>query len=901
MLKSKQRTLLSCAISSVLGLGGAAALAQDATRTSVLEEVIVTAEKRSVNIQDVPVAVSAYTSETRTLLGVNTVEDLARFTPSVAYRNDDRLAIRGVGRLTNAVGTDPAVALYSDGVFSTSMADTSTPPLFIERTEILRGPQGTLYGRNSVGGAINVISKRPTDEFEGEVRLSGGNYAFYHADALVRGPITNNVRYLLGAYKENRDDGFIKNRGPAEDGATSDRWMVEAQLEADLGESAVARVRYTKFEWNDTYGVGNTLLSTISPLDTASVYNGGLYYNSAFGFTGENPAVNDPYTADTNRTVVGTLEDHNRINLDFTWDLGGATVKYFGGYQEYLYHTGSDSDDTPRTGLTNIAVPAGGTNPLTDAFVAPQMRFDFDGAGPVAPLVITRPGYTATNVTVDREGWYEESQRWWSNEINVSSSGEGALQWIVGLYQYDTTWDNPQHTKAHGDAAILAPTGLPAGSNPLGTNGAINGHLEGESYAAFGQIDWSFAEDFTFTLGARYTEDKKKGFDEAFYIARIPSIAIGAAEGAFEGAIRQQFALNPALAAFSGLATADDATLRAALNNPAFAGLISGTAAGVLAVTQGLAVDITQAGTGCVGCVVSPNGGLRRNLEAEYDGVSGTVGLQWQPTDDTNLYARYARGYKAGGFIASANMAPGVYADPEYLNSYEIGWKQSVGGRFQVNAAAFYYDYKDFQAPLSVQLPSAPGTVIFATQFLNLDAEVMGLEVETQWSPIDAVRLFVNASYVDSEITRGCCFQDTTDPGAVAPGAQPVAPGGAQTLVGNSLPNSPEVKYTIGANYTWNWTPGALTFGGTYSYTDDLQANVFSNPVARAEENEIADFRLLWNDAQNRYTIIGFVKNAFDEVAYIRSTGSSPTAVGSRRTVGLTYPRTYGAEVQFRF
>ena len=104
----------------------------------------------------------------------------------------------------------------------------------------------------------------------------------------------------------------------------------------------------------------------------------------------------------------------------------------------------------------------------------------------------------------------------------MSSNGEGALQWIVGLYQYDTTWDNPQHTKAHGDAAILAPTGLPAGSNPLGTNGAINGHLEGESYAAFGQIDWTFAEDWTFTLGARYTEDKKKGFDEAFYIGTHP-------------------------------------------------------------------------------------------------------------------------------------------------------------------------------------------------------------------------------------------------------------------------------------------------------------------------------------------------------------------------------------------
>jgi iron complex outermembrane receptor protein len=129
---------------------------------------------------------------------------------------------------------------------------------------------------------------------------------------------------------------------------------------------------------------------------------------------------------------------------------------------------------------------------------------------------------------------------------------------------------------------------------------------------------------------------------------------------------------------------------------------------------------------------------------------------------------------------------------------------------------------------------------------------------------------------------------------------------GAQTLEGNSLPNAPEVKYTVGANYTWNFTPGTFTVGGTYSYTDDLQSNVFNNPNARADSNEIADFRVLWNDAENRYSIIGFVKNAFDEEGFIRSAGSSPvaqspTTLGSRRTVGLIYPRTYGAEVQFRF
>ncbi len=89
-------------------------------------------------------------------------------------------------------------------------------------------------------------------------------------------------------------------------------------------------------------------------------------------------------------------------------------------------------------------------------------------------------------------------------------------------------------------------------------------------------------------------------------------------------------------------------------------------AGGLLAATQAIALDVTQSATGCVGCIPSPtDGGLRRNLEGDWDGVTGTVGLQWQPTDDTNLYLRYARGYKAGGFIASANMAPGVYADPE--------------------------------------------------------------------------------------------------------------------------------------------------------------------------------------------------------------------------------------------
>lgn len=883
-MNRKQRTALSCAIGSVLGLN-TAAIAQNAEppRTAnVLEVVIVTAEKRAESIQDVPVAVSAYTSEARVLLGVNTIEDVARITPSLTYRNNDRLSIRGFGRLTNSIGTDPSVALYSDGIFSTSMADTSTPPLFIERTEILRGPQGTLYGRNSIGGTLNIISRRPSEEFEGEVRGSLGNYGAWRTDGLVSGPVSDSLRVLVGGSMEQRDDGYVKNIGPGGDTATSDRWMVEAQIEADLGENIVARLRYSKFQWDDSYGVGNTLLNDISPYDTVSPTGEGsaaLYYNTTLGFTGVNPAIADPYTMDTNQSAVGLLRDHNRVLLDVTWDMGGATLKYLAGYQEYGYETGGDLEGTSRTGTISVPFPAG---------IAP-LTVDLDGAAGALPAyTFASPGFEADGVSVDGATFYQEEQSWWSNEINLSSNGDGAVQWIVGLYQYNQTWDQPQGIRIFGDDSLLAPVGAPA--NPDRNILRVDGHLESESYAAFGQIDWEFAEAWSLTAGLRYTKDKKEGWDAARYVARGPGTAIGAADAppTLEGAIIGLFPAGTPLAFIQ-------------TQLPAYAPLV---AAGVLGATQGLALDVTAqqvCGGPCpADLYANPGGGLRRDLEGDWDAVTGTAGLQWQPADDTNLYARYSRGYKSGGWLGSNGLTPNPYADPEHVNTYEIGAKKTFGGRFQVNTAVFYSDYEGFQAPLTVAL----GTIT-ASRFLNLDARVQGIEIESIWSPVDNLQLLFNYSYLDTKITDGCCFVDNADPGALAPGARPVAAAGtgrvSQTLVGNELPLSPKSKFTIGANYTWNFAPGSLTMGGTYTDTDDQQSLIWANPIYTAPSFDIADFRMLWNDAKNRYTVIGFVKNAFDEIGYGSSTGGSVTAVGSRREVSLTFPRTYGMELQYRF
>ncbi|KRB40617.1 MAG: TonB-dependent receptor [Pseudomonadota bacterium] len=822
----------------------APAMAQDAF---TIEELVVTAEKREQSLQDVAVAVTAYTSEKRDLMGVATVEDLARVTPSVAYTNNDRLSIRGFGRLTNAIGTDPSVALYSDGIFSNSMADSSTPSLFIERTEILRGPQGTLYGRNSIGGALNIIGKRPSSEFQAEVRAAVGNYGTWRTDALVTGPITEGLRFLVGGSVERRDKGFIENVGPGGDTSAVKRYILEGQIEADLGENITARLRYTKFDWDDSYGVGNIHEAAINPYDTVSATglgNSALYYNPTFGYTKVNPSIADPYKIDMDQTMEGKLSNHNRLHFDVTWDLGGMTLKYLAGYQAYVYNTNGDEDRSSRQGLISV-------NALTPF-----------GA------------YTATNVSPNERFFYQEKQEWYSNEINLSSNSDGPLHWIVGLYQYHQSYSQPQGLRVLGDAAMLQPFSLATGGlaapNPKGNYLFVDGTLEVDSYAGFGQIDYEFAENWTLTAGLRYSKDEKTGTDSARYVSRSNTTTT----------LLRQFANVP------------------------------------LAVGQGMALDFTTfvvcGGATLAACHALPQyanlrekagGGLTRDLSAEYDAWTGTLGVQWQPDGDTNAYARYSRGYKSGGWLASNGLTPVPYADPEYVNNYELGLKKTIGGRFQLNSAIFYADYKGFQAPISVILNPATGST--GTQFLNLDARNWGVELEGQWAPLDNLMIFASYAYINAEIKDGCCFVDTNDPTASRPGAKPVGAAGParqQDLVGNRLPMTPENKFNLGANYTFHFDAGSLTLGGTYTYTDDMQTGIFSQANYTAPANEIVDFRALWKDGQDRFTVIGYVKNAFDEVAYQSATPTAVTSNGTyRETVKLNFPRTYGVEFQYRF
>ncbi|KRB52217.1 MAG: TonB-dependent receptor [Pseudomonadota bacterium] len=834
------RTLLALSASALtLSAISAPAHAQE-TDSFQIEELVVTAEKREQALQDVPVAVSAYTSQQRDIRGMTNIQDFVNFTPGMNYSGTDRVSLRGAGRNTFYIGNDPGVATYTDGFYSASSSELFKSSLFVERTEILRGPQGTLYGRNAMGGAVNTISKRPSHDFSGEIRAGVGNYERTKIEGVVSVPVADNLRFKIGGSQDWQRQGFIENAGSANEGATIKRTYFEIQAEAELGDNLEVWARYNRTNWDDSTGVGDRLANLITPYDTTRPFQpiGGLVPNPQYGMTTLNPGVQDPYTQSTNRDGYGQLRGNHIFTTTVNYDLGWADLKYIGGFQQYNYQTGGDNDGTSRT--TSFLIP-GSTTPVFG----------------------------------DQTTDFNEHKRYFSNEINLSSNSDGPFNWIVGLYQYKEEYKQRIQLASKLQTQLDRPSfhygsvnGGAAGASGFGTQ-ALNpsrnfvdnqAELESKAWAAFGQGTYKFNDQWALTAGLRYTKDEKDGFESQRLVLFNPA-------GPFGGA----------------------------------------------------AVDVSSDMD-----LVTPGVQNYRNLSDTWSAVTGTLNLDWTPDDDTLVYAKYSRGYKSGGFLLGT-LAAKPMADEESVNAYEIGLKKTIGGRLILNASSFYNDFGGLQLNLS-QL-NAAGTAA-SNNFVNVDAEAYGLELEATWQPIQPLQISASYGYLHTEITKGCCFYDPADPSALKSTARPS--GGSATtngvllvfqdLAGSKIYQSPENKFALNANYTFDFSPGSLILSGTYTWTDETTYQPFDNPDFTVPSYGTADLRVLWKDAGDRYSLIGYVKNVTDEEGYTSTSSTNPTAVfgapnpglvvggtpylrqtSTAITRGLIMPRTYGVELQYRF
>lgn len=844
------RLFASCVLAAVVVSSGAHAA--EAADSNTIEELVITAEKREQSLQDVPVAVSAFTDKRREMVGINSVQDLTNFTPGLAYAtNNDRIAMRGIGRFTNNRSSEGGVAMYSDGVYTSSVTAFAQSTLFIERTEALRGPQGTLYGRNSIGGALNIISKRPTDQFYAEVRGVAGNYETAIGEAAISGPLFGTVRGRLAGSYSHIGEGVFKNLNPngEKEGNRGDQWTVEGQLDGSMADGKLEWwAKASTTEWHNLgRGPGGRTTATYGRRDVTSTNSASLTPNSAFGLS--------PSVAGNNCQFCFDVDDGNYINLESntyalqsTLHLDGVDVKYIGGMTYYDYRLQTDLDATSRQAPFFLPIPA---------------------RSPTTALI---PGQTTNAILFPRQNnQYEEEVWWFSNELNFASTGDGPVQWLVGLYQFR---EGSNYTLSDArypdDARFERPTtqaGVSVAPNldrryALGTSENVN-----ESYATFAQVDWQATDTLKATGGLRYTYDRKRSFEGArllcIYTASCPISTL--------------------------------------TNRP---------------------VDITDAaapGTSAdpsiyLPAFTDPTTGIRhRGLKNHWSGVTGTLGLDWKPDADTMAYAKYTRGYKAGGFNSgTTTLQANITTGKETIDAYEVGLKKTFGGRLQANASAFYYDYKDIQIPVSGLNPVTNTNV---SSFFNLPkARIIGFELETIWQPLDRLQILANYSYLNAEIREACCFQDSEDPRGLQPGAKlsgntaaQLAGTGAlnQNLKGATLPSSTPHRFTVNGNYTWELDPGELSASLTYVWRDATYYSIFNRYYNRVKSYGQTDARLIFTDTDRKWTAIGYVKNVFDTRG---SAGVSATRINTgpntgfvNQTVSYVLPRTYGVELQRRF
>ncbi|HEY5107935.1 MAG TPA: TonB-dependent receptor [Caulobacteraceae bacterium] len=926
---NKQVLLISCALSAlVLSAGGAyaatataaatdtaPATAVDANGGSGIGELVVTAEKREQNLQDVPVAITAFTSAKRDLIGLNTIQDFTNFTPGLQYSQaSDKLSLRGIGRLTNVHAADGGVAIYSDGVYTSSTTEAGKSPLFVDRVEVLRGPQGTLYGRNAIAGAVNIISVRPTKDPYAEIRAEYSNYNRYLIQGAVSGPLSDNVQFRLAASEEKQTRGYLHNtyidpvtgkRG-SDEGQIINQYYVEGQLQFQLNDKFDGWAKLGVFYWNNKGGgpgTGSTYVST--PYPTFETGVAALTQNPGYAYSGNatnvitgcspvNPTLTNVRDFCSNTARRDKLNDTVVFASQFNYHGDGFDVRYIAGGTHYHYSL--EGPNTDPSGVSQYTLPC------SPAPVYPGAPNCLYGSG---PLTI----YPTQNFT------YQEVEHWFSNELNIVSTSNSPLQYVVGAYEYAEGYQQPVTAGDPGQPQLANPTsavGAPSIPNPSRNFYDDRPVLNIRSYAGFGQVDWKATDTLKFTGGLRYSYDHKFGSESV----RVICFAVTACEGGTVPEILGNY--TPAIDLTQVPSVVSNG--RNALGQPA-------------------------PPPGVVGPTVynSQTGFATRFYDAHWSALTGTAGVEWTPNADTLLYAKYSRGYKAGGFDIGigTTLGPSPETNPEHVNSYEIGFKKDFGRTLQTNVSLFYYDYTDAQVPIDI-VSTAGGLTSANAVFFNVPKAVSeGVELEAVWQPVDNLQILFDYSYLDAHITQADGLIDPSDPAALDPRATPDAtvctaatcaadiytvglPNGGfqrgQNLKGDHLPNSPKNKFALNVNYTIHLEAGTLTPTVSYVWRDAQYGSIFDRADSRAPSWDQVDARLTFKSANGKYTLIGYVKNIFNTIGYdngaigYRKAGTSdPSGFPYYSTTGVNFvqgnsttyeinpPRLYGIELQYKF
>jgi outer membrane receptor protein involved in Fe transport len=828
------------------------------------EPIIVTATLRAMDVQDIPLAVTAVAPEALERQGVNDIKNLASISPSINIQSSQTetqgtsIKIRGVGTTGNNTGLESSVGVFIDGVYQSRPGVALGDLVDIERLEILRGPQGTLFGRNTSAGALNVSTKRPSlSTTEGFVNASYGNYDFMNLQGGVSLPVVQDVAGVRLSGTWRKRDGYLKSPTGAESN-DRDRYMLRGQLyiepNADVSIRLLADYAKTDEQCCEAVIVRETELAPFSAfhgLASDGVDQSGL---SAL----KNLSINGgPYKNGSKQW--GT-------SAELKWDLGGAKLTSVTAYRKF------DSSSTTVGGFTaNDTYTVGNGAPTSRVGILPS------GDHIKTFTQELRLQGTAVNDHVD-----------WLVGGFYSSEKIRADQTMTLNADFQKTGSAFNFANAAGVNPLFALTALGNAGVPVNANGnyAENRFLQdASSYSVFTHNVISFTDKLSLTLGARYVNETK---DASFnQLAGTTGAGASACQASVNG------------------------VLTGGVPAPLRAGMI-----GINCFPFATSVALT-APAAVGGGLASAKLPLPRVWAQEFkdDEITYTAQLGYKANEDLLLYAGYSHGFKSGGFnldpqsatlqnsgailagLATGTIVAPVYADPSFksekVNQIEVGVKATLFGAIKANLALFDMKMSDFQV-----------LEFTGVQFLTFNvnsARSTGAELELFGKLSDNISANVSATYANARYPSNCAD-------GVAVAARP----STLRLCGQDLTNAPRFAGVVGMTYNGplNDTGWNLLVNGNVNYSDsrttrtiDTDTNGLPVPLAQQENYFKMNARIGLTTPDDRYTFELWGTNLTNEITR-GITANTPLrgGAGTRSLIGFVEePRMYGMTVRAKF
>ena len=852
------------AVSTALGLV-TPAMAQEAPRNGDAD-IVVTARRVEERLQDVPISITVYNQEQVAARNIVSGNDLATYTPSLSANSrfgaeTAAFAIRG---FTQENFTSPSVGTYFADVIGpranggTNAGNGAGVGQFfdLQNVQVLKGPQGTLFGRNTTGGAVLIVPQKPTDELGGYIEGSIGNYDMYRLRGVLNLPLSDTFKVRVGFERQKRD-GYINNKsgiGP-KDYDDVNYWAVRAAIVADLTPDLenymIARYSESKTNgtWNKVVGVNATgcrdgIDPVRYPLPASSQVNIpnpvtgeiNLASTASFlaplacsGFVARQKARGDGFwDVDAgNPDPFLRIKQWGVINTT-TWRVNdNITLKNIASYQQFR------QSQSLYIGNDNFSFPAS-PNPAWTG-----LPFTWVGLYP-------------------SDGLANAEQETITEELQIQGgTSDGKLEFVLGGYYEKANPLSPfQGSYSPISFVSFSPApaalGLPAGSQlpflatlscsdisqlqctPINTFGSplIPSLLQNsltrywyENIGFFGQATYNLTEQLAVTGGIRYTIDKTRA----------------------EGATRQLFFFAPNQ--YNAVCAVDNTV-------PA------------------------PSGENCV-----------RGSKQTSKRPTWLINVDYKPTPDILLYAKYAGGYRQGNINASNTIPQGW--GPEKVDSYEVGAKASFRGEFSgyFNIAAFYNDFSDQQLAASL-IPTPGSTASPAQAIVNAGkSRIQGIEVDALAS-FSVFSLAAGYTYLDTELQSFTAVD--------FPGYLPAAP---NSDVGGPLPLSPKHKLSVtpSIRLPLDESVGSITLSATYVHTSSqVTAAAAVTPIGTVPAFDLLNLNLAWKSVAGLpVDLSAFVTNVTNE-EYFTFVG------GGWQSTGIEYgalgmPRMYGLRLKFRF